>query len=100
MSKMDHNPDNGVTVIWHKSCHRPSKAGMHFRSSQANTDSGMELEGGTILINIFDREICEVVSTVATIRLELDYTITALKSLRSLSDSIDYRDRKVAHKGS
>jgi len=99
-SKMDHNPDNGVTVIWHKTCHRPSKAGRHFRLSQANTDSGMELEGGTVLISIFDREICEIDSIITIIRLELHNTITTLKSLLSISDSIDYRDREFAHKWS
>src|SRR5271155_2589847 len=26
-SKMAHYPENGVTVIWHKSCHRVERAG-------------------------------------------------------------------------
>jgi len=26
-SKMAHNPETGVTVIWHKSCHRAERAG-------------------------------------------------------------------------
>src|SRR5271170_7906032 len=51
MSEMAHYPESGVTVIWHKSCHRVERAGTRkVRSSQANNGSDMELEGDALLL--------------------------------------------------
>ena len=53
MSEMAHYPESGVTVIWHKSCHRVERAGTRkVRSSQANNGSDMELEGDALLLII------------------------------------------------
>jgi len=49
-SKTAYRSDTGVTVIWHKSCHRPDRARECEIGVKADSASGMAMEAGTGLV--------------------------------------------------